>query len=248
MLNEPTMEKLRGLKLPAMAAAWEAQRSDASVSGLTFDERLGLLVEAEVLHRDNARLTRALREAKLKFPNACMEDVDYPPTRGLDKAVFRQLATCRWAREGQAIVITGPTGTGKTYLACALAQQACRTGMRALYKRVGRFCDEMMLARADGTYGRLLDRIAKIEVLVLDDWGLAPMAGPSRQDLLEVIDDRTGQRSTVITSQLATSHWHDYIGDPTVADAICDRVLHTAHRLALTGPSRRKNATVEHGD
>lgn len=245
MLNEPTTEKLRGLKLTAMAAAWEAQREDPSVAGLTFDERLSLLVEAEVLHRDNAHLARSLREAKLKFPNACIEAVDYPPNRGLDRAVMRQLATCRWAREGHAIVITGPTGTGKTYLACALAQQACRTGLRAMYRRMGRLCDEMTLARADGTYGRMLDRIAKIHVLVLDDWGLASMAPPSRQDLLEVIDDRTGQQSTIITSQLATSHWHDYIGDPTVADAICDRVLHTAHRLELTGPSRRKRETEE---
>jgi DNA replication protein DnaC len=241
MLNEPTIEKLRGLKLPAMATAWLTQQGDPSVTRLSFDERLALLVEAEVLHRDNAKLTRNLREAKLKFPNACMEDVEYAPARGLDRAVMRQLATSGWARKGQAIVITGPTGTGKTYLACALAHQACRSGLRAVYKRVSRFCDEMTLARADGSYGRLLDRIAKIEVLVLDDWGMAPMATSSRQDLLEVIDDRTASRATIITSQLATSHWHDYIGDPTVADAICDRVLHRAHRLELTGPSKRKN-------
>lgn len=245
MLNEMTMDKLRGLKLTAMVAAWEAQRGDPSLAALTFDERMALLVEAEVLQRDNARMTRALREAKLKFPNACIEDIDYPPNRGLERAVMRQLATSQWVRGGQAVVITGPTGTGKTYLACALAQHACRTGLRALYKRMGRLCDEMTLARADGTYGRMLDRIAKIDVLVIDDWGLASMAASSRQDLLEVIDDRSGQRSTIITSQLATSHWHDYIGDPTVADAICDRVLHTAHRLELTGPSRRRRETEE---
>lgn len=245
MLNELTTDKLRTLKLSAMASALDTQRNDPTIGELAFEERLGVLVDAEILHRDNARLTRALREAKLKFPNACVEDLDYGGKRTLDRAVVRQLATCRWVHDHRAITITGKTGTGKTYLACALAQHACRTGFRALYKRASRLYDEMIIARADGTYGRLLDRIAKINVLILDDWGMAPIVAGSRQDLLEVIDDRTGQRATIVTSQLPTTRWHDYIGDPTVADAICDRLLHTAHKMELHGPSRRKTADDE---
>lgn len=240
MLYEPTIEKLRGLKLTAFAAALTAQQGDPSMSALSFDERLALLVDAELLHRDNARLTRLLRDAKLRYPNACVEDLDSSASRGLDRAVVRQLASCRWVKEHQSLLVVGPTGTGKTYVACAFAQQACRMGFRALYRRVSRLFEEMTLARADGTYGRLLDRLARIEVLVLDDWGLAPIPAPSRQDLLEVIDDRSGARSTVMTSQLPVRLWHDHVGDPTVADAICDRLLHSAHRIELTGPSRRK--------
>lgn len=244
MLVEPTIEKLRKLKLGAMAAAWMAQQGDPSAVGLGFDERFALLVDAEELHRENARLTRVLREAKFRFPNACIEDVDFPASRGLDRAVVRQLASCRWVREHQSIIITGCTGTGKTYLACAFAHQACRTGFRAVYKRSTRLFEDLTLARADGTYGRLLDRLAKIDILIIDDWGTAPLAAGSRQDLLEVIDDRTGQRSTIVTSQLPVSKWHDHIGDPTVADAVCDRLLHTAHRVELAGPSRRKPQTA----
>lgn len=240
MLNEPTMDKLRELKMNAFAAAWAAQQGDPSIAELSFDERIGLLVDAEALHRDNARLTRSLREAKLRFPDACIEDLDYPPNRGLDRAVVRQLATCRWVQEHQSILIIGATGTGKTYLGCAFAQQACRKGYRAMYRRVSRLIEELTLARADGTYVRMLDRIAKIDVLVLDDWGLATIPPASRQDILDVIDDRTGSRSTVVTSQLPVKLWHDHIGDPTIADAICDRLLHTSHRIELKGPTRRK--------
>ena len=239
MLNEPTLEQLRTLRLTAMAGAWQAQQADPSLQGLSFDERFALLVEQEILHRQHKQLTRALRDAKLKFPNACLEDVDASPQRGLDRAVLRQLATGRWAREHHAIVITGKTGTGKTYLGCAFAQQACRLGMRALYRRVPRLVDELVLARADGTYPRMLDRLAKIHVLLLDDWGMKPLTAQSRHDLLEVIDDRAGRGSTILTSQIPPGLWHDHIGDPTVADAICDRLLHTAHRIELQGPSRR---------
>jgi DNA replication protein DnaC len=240
MLNEPTIEKLRELKLTTFAAAWLAQRGDPSFAALSFDERLAMLVDAEVLHRDNARLTRLLRDAKLRYPNACVEDLESSTTRGLERAVVRQLATCRWVTEHQSLLVVGPTGTGKTYVACAFAQQACRSGFRALYRRVSRLFEEMTLARADGTFGRLLDRLARVDVLVLDDWGLAPIPAAMRQDLLDVIDDRSGTRSTVMTSQLPVRLWHDHIGDPTVADAICDRLLHTAHRIELTGSSRRK--------
>lgn len=239
MLNEPTHEQLRKLKLNALAAAWAAQQADPAAQALSFDERLALLVSHEIQHRENQRMTKVMREAKLKFPNACLEDVDAAPGRGIDRAVLRQLASGRWARDHHAIVITGKTGTGKTYLGCAFAQQVCRLGMRALYRRVSRLIDELTLARADGSYPRLLDRLAKFDVLLLDDWGMRPLSAQARHDLLEVIDDRAGRGSTILTSQLPTSLWHDHIGDPTVADAICDRLLHTAHRIELTGPSMR---------
>jgi DNA replication protein DnaC len=240
MLTEPTLEKMKTLKLEAMAEAWASQMKDPAVTKLSFDERIALLIEAEWIHRENKRLARCLKEAKLRLSSACVEGIDYPAKRELDKAVIRQLASCRWVLEHQNIVITGPTGTGKTYVACALAQQACRKGHRAVYRRATRFFDELMLARADGSYGRLLGRIARIDVLVIDDWGLAPAKDQERRDLLEVLEDRCGNRSTIMTSQLPTAKWHDNLGEPTIADAVCDRVLHNAHRVVLKGPSRRK--------
>jgi DNA replication protein DnaC len=242
MLNEPTMEKLMTLRLNALATAWAEQQRSPESSSLCFDERLALLVDAEWLDRQNKRLGRALREAKLRLPNACLEDVDYPARRQLDRARVRALAPCTWVEQHHNVVITGPTGVGKTYLACALAQQACRKGYRALYRRVPRLFDELTLARADGTYPRLLGRIARIDVLVLDDWGLAPLADTERRDLLEIIEDRHGHRSTVVASQIPVAKWHDHLGDPTLADALCDRLLHNAHPLVLQGPSRRKEA------
>jgi DNA replication protein DnaC len=247
MLNEPTFEKLKRLKMPAMAAAWAEQQRDPQYASLSFDERLALIVEAEIVGRENKRLKKIVSDAKLRFTQACVEDIDYPARRELDRAQVRQLASCRWAVDHQNIVITGPTGTGKTYVACALAQQACRHGHSTVYRRASRLFDELTLARADGSFVRLLGRFQKFAVLVIDDWGLAPLTAQQRHDLLEVIEDRVGTRSTILTSQLPTEHWHDNIGDPTVADAICDRILHTAHRIALKGPSRRKDAvaTVE---
>ncbi len=185
-------------------------------------------------------MERALREAKLRLAQACVEDIDYPARRELDKAVVRQLASCRWVQEHQDVLITGMTGTGKTYVACALAQQACRKGFRAIYRRASRLFDELKLARADGTYPRLLARLARVDVLVIDDFALAPVTDEERADLLEILEDRYGTRSTIITSQLDPKHWHDYLADPTLADAICDRMLNNAHRLVLKGPSRRK--------
>jgi DNA replication protein DnaC len=240
MLNEPTLDKLRHLGLYAMATAWEAQQKDPSLGQITFDERFGLLVDAECFARENKRLTRLLREAKLKIGQACIEDIDYAARRELDKSVVRQLGTCRWVQEHQNVLITGMTGVGKTYVACALAQQACRSGYRALYRRASRFFQDLAMARADGSYARLLARLARIDVLVIDDWALSPALEADRHDLLEVIEDRYANRSTIITSQLPHTKWHEYLGDPTVADAILDRVLHNAHRLVLKGPSRRK--------
>jgi DNA replication protein DnaC len=210
------------------------------MTGLAFDERFGLLVDAEWIDRQNKRLARNLREAKLRLSDACIEGIDYPPRRKLDKAVIRGLASCAWIQEHHNVVITGPTGVGKTYIACALAQQACRKGYRALYRRVPRIFDEILLARADGTYPRWLAKVARFDVVVLDDWGLVPLADSERRDLLEIMEDRYGNRSTILTSQMPVEQWHDQVGDPTIADAFCDRLLHNAHRIELHGPSRRQ--------
>jgi DNA replication protein DnaC len=210
------------------------------MTGLDFDERFGLLVDAEWLDRQNKRLARNLREAKLRLSDACIEGIDYPARRKLDKTVIRSLASCAWIQEQHNVVITGPTGVGKTYIACALAQQACRKGYRALYRRVPRIFDEILLARADGTYPRWLAKVARFDVLVLDDWGLVPLAESERRDLLEIMEDRYGNRSTILTSQMPVAQWHDQVGDPTIADAFCDRLLHNAHRIELHGPSRRQ--------
>lgn len=240
MLREPTIEKLQALRLRVLCATWLEQDQSPDTLTLPFDDRLALLVDAEMLARDNARLVKNLRDAKLRIADACIEGIDYPRERQLDKALVRQLSTCRWVSEHQTVIVTGATGTGKSYFACALAHQACRKGLRALYRRVPRLFDELRLARADGTYQRLLARFAKVDVMVLDDFAIAPLTEDSRRDLLEILEDRYGLRATVITSQLKHERWHDYLGDPTVADAICDRVLHGAHKIALEGPSRRK--------
>lgn len=240
MLNEPTLEQLRGLKLNALVAAWQEQTQQASMQTLGFDERFALLVDAEWRQRENQRLVRVLKEAKLKLSQACIEDIDYSARRELDRAVIRQLAICTWVQEHHNVLITGATGVGKTFVACALAQQACRRGYKALYRRASRLFDEFHLAHADGTYARLLARLARTDVLVIDDWGLAPVQSQERQDLLEILEDRHGTRSTILTSQLPVPSWHAHIDDPTLADAICDRLLHNAHRIVLKGPSRRK--------
>ncbi|HEX2647474.1 MAG TPA: IS21-like element helper ATPase IstB [Candidatus Dormibacteraeota bacterium] len=243
MLNAPTLEQLHALKLGAMAAAWTEQHQQADMTALAFDERFALLVDAEWRARENKRLTRALQEAKLKLSQACIEAIDYPPRRELDKALIRQLATCRWVAEHQAVLISGMTGTGKSFVACALAHQACRKGYRALYRRAPRLFHELTLAHADGSYIRLLAKFARLDVLLIEDFALAPLQDQDRRDLLEILEDRYGSRSTIITSQLPPSHWHEYIGEPTLADAICDRLLHNTHRIVLQGPSRRKEAT-----
>jgi DNA replication protein DnaC len=240
MLNEPTVEKLKALRLNAMAEAWTAQQAQANLNSLSFDERFGLLVDAEWLARENARLSRAMKEAKLRMSSACVEDIEYAAKRELDKALIRQLASCRWIAEHQNVIISGKTGTGKTYIACALAQQACRKGYRAIYRRAPRLYQELALARADGTYPRLLARLARTDVLIIDDWALSPLTADQRNDIFEILEDRYGGRSTIFSSQLDAKRYHEYLGDPTVADAVCDRLLHNAHRVVLSGPSRRK--------
>jgi DNA replication protein DnaC len=240
MMNEPTYEKLLALGLPGMATNWKEQAANAEAGALSFDERFGLLVEAEWIHRENKRMKRRLTEARLRLGAASISDIDYAPKRQLDKAVVRQLASCGWIAEHQNIIVTGMAGTGKTYVACALAHQACMKGHRAIYRRVPRLFEELALARADGTYARFLQRLARIDVLVLDDWGLAAPRDIERRDLLEILEDRYNERSTIITSQLPVEKWHEQIGDPTIADALLERVVHNAHRVKLQGPSRRK--------
>ncbi len=246
MMNEPTQEKLRTLKLFAMEAAWVAQRGDASMAELDFDSRLALLIEAETLARDNKRLQKLLHDAKLRIPNACIEDLDLSAKRELDRALVRHLAMGRWIAERQNVIVTGPTGVGKTYLGCAFGQLGCRLGCRVLYRRVPRLFEELALAHADGSYTRLLARFAKADVLVLDDWGLAPLTDQQRHDVLEILEDRHGSSSTVVTSQLPVETWHDYIAHPTVADAVLDRLVHNAHKLTMKGPSRRKEKAPTH--
>lgn len=240
MMREPTLEKLHAMRLRAFAATWIEQDKSPDAIALSFDERLALLVDAEMLARENARLTKNLRDARLRIASACIEGIDFARERQLDKAVVRQLASCRWIAEHQTVIITGATGTGKSYLACAFAHQACRKGFRVFYRRVPRLFDELRLARADGTYARLLARIAKVDVLVLDDFAIGPLTEEARRDLLEILEDRYDLRATILTSQLKHDRWHDFLADPTVADAVCDRVIHGAHKLALVGPSRRK--------
>jgi DNA replication protein DnaC len=244
MLNEPTYEKLLTLGLTAMAVTWKEQQNNADVRAMPFDDRFALLVDTEWLARENKRLKRRLAEAKLRLANACVEDIDFPPKRQLDKSVVRQLGTCRWVGEHQNVVVTGMAGTGKSYVACALAHQACLKGFRAIYRRVPRLFEELALAHADGTYVRLLQRLARVDVLVLDDFALSAPKDNERRDLLEVLEDRYGNRSTIITSQVPVDKWHDLLGEPTIADAILDRVVHNAHRVVLHGPSRRKEIGI----
>lgn len=248
MLNEPTIEKLHFLRLRSMAEAWAAQQRDVTLGSLTFDERFAMLVDAEHLARDNRRLGRLLKDAELRIPNACIEDVDTSGARGLDKAMIRQLGMCTWVAENLNILITGATGVGKSYIASALGQAACRRRHRVIYRRVPRLFDEIALARADGTYARLLSRLAKANVLILDDLGLGSTTESQRHDLLEVIEDRYGRAATLVTSQLPIAKWHEWIGDPTVADAVLDRLVHNAYKLDLRGNSKRKergNPTTE---
>jgi DNA replication protein DnaC len=239
MLTHPTLDKLHALKLTGMTAALSEQLQMPDIEELSFDERLGLLVDRELTARDNRRLSSRLRRARLKHP-AALEDIDYRQPRGLDRSLMQALASCRWVKEHLNILITGPTGVGKTWLACALAHKACREGHTALYLRLPRLLQELAIAKGDGRYPRLLGALAKTEVLILDDWGLVQPSAEQRRDLLEILEDRHGIRSTLATSQLPIDKWHDFIGDPTLADAILDRLVHNAYKITLKGASMRK--------
>lgn len=239
MIHEETMRKLLELRLRAMADGLRELIEKPPGNKLSFEEQIGLLVDREWADRQNRALARRLKQAKLGM-SACLEDVWCEPTRGLDKAVIRSLATCQWVRSKQNVIAIGQTGVGKSYLGAALAQAACRSGFRALCTRVPRLLQELAVARADGTYVTTLARLAQVNVLVLDDFLISPLKDAERRDLLEVLEDRYGRSSTVITSQVPTKTWHEALADPTLADAICDRVVHNAHVLSLRGPSIRK--------
>jgi DNA replication protein DnaC len=239
MLTHPTLEKLRSMKLFGMARALQEQLELPNVYDLTFEERLGLLLDRELTERDNRRYSRQLKKAQLR-QRAALEDLDYSQPRGLDRSLIRSLASCQWLAEHRHLCITGATGTGKTFLACAFAHQAIRQGYSARYFRMSRLLQELTLARGDGRYLTRLQQLAKTQLLILDDWGLEPLDENEKRILLELLDDRFERSSTLIASQLPIELWHPFLNDPTLADAILDRILHSAYRLELKGESLRK--------
>lgn len=239
MLRNQTVESLRELRLSAMAEAYAHQSQDPGMSAFSFDERFGLLVDHERTERKNRQRARMLREAHLKVA-ASPEEIDYGVTRGIDASVVRHLATGAWIADHQNLIICGPTGVGKTFLACAVGTAACRQGFHTRYYRLSRMLQEMAIAKADGSYLRLVGQFARTDLLILDDWGLAPMSGPEGRDLLDILDDRSATRSTCVVSQLPIDAWYGTFTDPTVADAILDRVVHTAHKIRMKGESMRK--------
>jgi len=239
MLNHPTLEKLHTLRLSGMLKALEEQMQMPDSAALGFEERLGLLADRELTERENRRLTTRLRKARFRQA-AMIEDIDWRHRRGLDKSLMLSLSNCRWIREHRNCLITGPTGVGKSYLACALGQKACREDYTVLYFRLPRLWRELAIARGDGRYQKMLAGFAKTDLLILDDWGMARLNEEQRHDLLEILEDRYDRRSTLVTGQLPVGHWHEVIGDPTLADAILDRLIHNAYKIALKGESMRK--------
>jgi DNA replication protein DnaC len=244
MLIQPTLDKLNALKLHGMAIALSEQMTHGAAQGLSFEERTALLLDREILYRENRRMTRLLQLAQFK-QRAALEDLDYRTRTGLDRSQLASLASCDWIRANQHILIQGATGSGKTFLVCALAHQACRNGMSALYVRAPRLFEELNLCHADGSFRKRLATIAKISVLIIDDFAIAPIGARERNDLLELIDDRVGTRSCIVTSQLPISDWHDYIGDPTLADAILDRLVHRSHRIHLEAKESVRKTEAE---
>jgi DNA replication protein DnaC len=236
VLTNPTIETLKTLKLYGMLEALEQQQQTPAVQALAFEERFGLLVDRERLYRENQRRTRLLRGAHLKVAEASIEDINYKAARGLDKRQIAQLATGDWIRRTQNLLITGATGSGKTWIACALAQQTCRQGGSVLYWRVPRLMEELRIAHGDGSYLKFLKTLSKAALIVLDDWALTALATQDRADLLEILDDRVNTGSTLIASQLPVDKWHAYLGEPTLADAILDRLVHHSHRIELKVP------------
>ena len=239
MLTHPTVDKLHTLRCTGMATALAEQLGSPQVQALSFEERLGLLVDRELTERHSRQLTNRLRRARLRHA-ACVEDIDFRQPRGLDKDLVLSLADGRWIRDHLNLLVTGPAGVGKTWISCALTHSACRLGYSASYRRLPRLLTELAIARADGRYAKLLASLAKTSVLVIDDWGVSKLSAENRRDLLEIIEDRHGLSSTIVTSQLPVQNWHAVIGDPTLADAILDRLVHNAYQLHLKGESMRK--------
>ena len=244
MLNQTTLTQLRALKLQGFADALQQQLDQADCLGLSFDERLALLVEREVYARSDRKRARLLQRAQLKYPTATLEDASFEGVRGIDRPTLTGLALSSWIERGHTVTLAGATGLGKTWLACALAQYACRQGHSALYLRVPRLAEELRILHGAGSFRRWLQQLAKTDVLALDDWGTGSLDAATRADLLEIIDDRVGQRATIITHQLPIEHWHAWLGDPTVADAILDRLMQHCRRFSLEGESRRTGAAA----
>jgi DNA replication protein DnaC len=238
MLTHPTLTKLHDLRLPGMLRAFRQQLQTPEVATMHFDDRFGLIVDQEVTERDSRRMNSRLRHAKLK-DQACMENIDFLKPRGIDKSTLTLLATAQWINEHRNVLITGPTGVGKTYLACALAHKACQNSFKTLYARAPRLLHNVAISRADGSYNKFLARLAKLDLLVIDDFALIALADDLSRDFLEIIDDRVGCRSTVIASQLPVDHWHETITNSTIADAILDRVVHKSYKITLKGKSMR---------
>ena len=243
MLQQHTLDQLRGLRLDGMIAALNDTALQASAEALPFEQRLALLVQRELDWRDGKRVARQLKAAKLKVSGACVEDIDWRAGRGLNRHLVTALTEGDWIRHGRNVLITGATGCGKTWLGCALAQQAARQGFTVLYTRSTRLLQELQVAHGDGSFGRRLAQLARLDLLVLDDLAIAPIAAQERQDLLELLDDRVGSRSTLITSQMPSSAWHQWLGEPTIADAIMDRLMHASHSIALKGESLRRGSS-----
>ena len=239
MLIHPVIEKLQQLRLQAMAKILKDQAEQADIESLSFEERLGLLVDIEISERENRRLQARLRKARLKH-DACLEDIDYQTPRGLEKSLLATLSHCHWVASRHNILIVGPTGTGKTFLACALAHKACLSGYTVNYYRLSRLLSDLQLNKGDGRYKKRMEELAKVDVLILDDFGLTPFLDDQCRDLLELLDDRHTKRSTIVTSQLPIKHWYETIGNGTLADAILDRLVHNAYRLEMKGESLRK--------
>lgn len=239
MLNQPTLEKLQTMKLYGMADAFRAQMETTDTSQLSFEERFAMLVDQQWLWKENRALARRLRAAKLK-ERGVVEDIDYQHPRGLDRKLIRTLASSEWVRQHQNLLLIGPTGIGKTWLGCALAQKACRDGFTILHKRSAELFRDLAVAHVAGSFGRQLAKLARIDILVLDDFAMAPLKDSERRDFLELCDDRYQRRSMILTSQLPLAHWHEQIGDPTLADSILDRLVHNAYRIELNGESIRK--------
>lgn len=242
MLLQPTIDRLRELKLPGMAAALEEQCMMPDIRSMPFEDRFAFLLEREQAQREDRRLTRLLQLARIPVP-AAAEDIEYRRPRGLDKSLMLRLTSCQWISTHETVLLTGATGTGKSYIACALAHSACRHGYSARYYRFSRMLGELARARADGSYPKLLEKLARTQLLVLDDFGLSPLTDTERRDMLEVLEDRYGRRATIVTSQLPFDHWHAGVGDTTFADAILDRLVHSAHKITLKGASMRRKQT-----